>query len=99
MPIPPTLPPPTPGIVAPSGRPPPPPMSPLGSGADAFTSFAQGDFVMSLSISSLDHCDGSFLFQKSDSLAFHRVLAPRTPVQPNSRTPRRVNCEVSRIVN
>src|SRR6185369_16964417 len=61
-------------------------------GAAGVISFDHGDFVISLSTSSLDHCDGAFLFQNSAS------AANRGRPAANSRIPRRVGRESSWII-
>jgi hypothetical protein len=58
------------------------------------TDFAHGDFVFNFSISSLDHCDGSFLFQNSDSPAYSRNQDWATAPEASSRSPRRVSPHV-----
>jgi hypothetical protein len=50
-----------------------PPPWPCSGEYCADASLAQGDLVVSLSISSLDHCEGSFLFQKSGLVANSRL--------------------------
>jgi len=77
----------------------PPPFAPPPDWrSETLTAFAQGDLVFSFSISSLDHCDGSFLFQNSDSPAFSRKTDATQAPEASISSLRRVGPYDSAIV-
>src|SRR5580658_1963721 len=89
---------PPPPIPPPPGYPTPPPLPALPDWRSATViDFAQGDLVFNLSISSLDHCDGSFLFQNSDSPAYSRNQDCAPAPEASSSSPRRVSPHVCAI--
>src|SRR5271169_1605872 len=97
---PPIPPPPGPPMPPPPPPPPGPPMPPPWPCSDeycAVVSLAQGDLLVSCWISSPDHCDGSFLFQKSELKPYSRLkFATAAPAESIS-TPRLVSAKLSRV--
>ncbi len=57
--------------------------------------FAQGESVVSCCICSLDHCEGSSLFQKSVDFAANKRPGPSTSEDARSLRPARLESGIS----